>query len=142
MKKYALLFLFPAVFLLAGCGGGTKTGTEAGTGKSTGNASYPELYAQEGLPQYKDAKLAQIIGNGPTLKEGVLLRLESSKDVKTIAAYYDDEMKKLGWVMPAVNAPTETLYVAQYDKGDKYLQLTVSQITGSSQTISISLMQK
>lgn len=137
MKKYALLFLFPAVFFLAGCGGGTtETGTKAG------NSAYPALYVAESLPQYKDAKLAQVIKDGPTLKDGILLRLESSKDVKTIAAYYDDEMKKLGWTMPSVNTPTETLYATQYEKGDKYLQLTVSQITGSSQTISLSLMQK
>lgn len=130
MKKYFLLFLFPAVFLLAGCGSGT------------GSKNYPELYVKEGLPQYKDAKLVQIIDNGPTLKEGVLLRLESSKDVKTISAYYDEQMKNLGWTMPAVNTPTETSYATQYEKGDKYIQMTVSQITGTGQTITLSLMQK
>lgn len=137
MKKYALFFLFPVVFFLAGCGEGT-TGTET----KTENSSYPSLYVSEGLPQYKDAKLAQVIKDGPTLKEGVLLRLESSKDVKTIAAYYDEEMKKLGWTMPSVNTATETSYATQYNKGNNYLQLTVSQITGSSQTISINLMQQ
>lgn len=132
MKKYVLLFLFPAVFLLAGCGGGT----------GAGSASYPELYATENLPQYKDAKLVQIIKNGPTLKDGVLLRLESSQDVKAIAAYYDGEMTKMGWTMPSVNTPTETSYATQYNKDGKYVQLTVSQITGSSQTITINLMQQ
>ncbi|HRY82693.1 MAG TPA: hypothetical protein P5232_03260 [Candidatus Moranbacteria bacterium] len=134
MKKYALLFLLPAVFLLAGCG--EKTGTKIG------GVDYPELYKSENLPQYKDASLAQIINNGPTLKEGVLLRLESAKDVKTIATYYDEQMKALGWTMPAVNTPTETSYATQYNKGDKYVQMTVSNITGKSQTITLSLMQK
>ena len=136
MKKYALLFLFPAVFFLAGCGGGT------GTGIGADSPSYPELYTVEKLPQYKDAKLAQVIKNGPTLKDGVILRLESSKDVKTISAYYDQEMTKLGWTMPAVNTPTETSYATQYNNGNKYLQITVSQITGSSQTVTLSLMQQ
>jgi hypothetical protein len=134
MKKYAILLLLPVVFLLAGCGGKT--------GSMTGNASYPELYKAESLPQYKDAKLVQVMKNGPTLKDGVLLRLESSKDIKTISAYFDEAMTKLGWIMSAVNTPTETSYATQYNKGDKYLQLTVSQITGSSQTITINLMQK
>ncbi|MFZ2975314.1 MAG: hypothetical protein WA055_01620 [Candidatus Moraniibacteriota bacterium] len=127
MKKYAILFLLPIALFLSGCG------------KSV---SYPELYTQEKLPQYADAKLVQIIKDGPTLKDGVLLRLESSKDVKTIATYYDEEMKKLGWTMPAVNTPTETLYATQYNNGKKYIQLTVSQITGSSQTISINFMEQ
>ena len=135
MKNYAMLLLLPVVFLTAGCG----SGTGAGIG---GSADYPELYVSEGLPQYKDADLAQIITNGPTLKEGVLLRLESAKDVKTIAAYYDAEFTKLGWTMPAVNTPTETSYATQYEKGNKYVQMTVSNITGKSQTITLSLMQK
>ena len=141
MKKYALLLLFPAVFFLAGCGG-SKTDTGTGAGTKSGSSSYPSLYANEGLPQYKDAKLAQVIKDGPTLKDGVLLRLESSKSIKDISAYYDEEMKKLGWTMPSVNTPTETSYATQYEKGDKYLQLTASQITGTSQTISLNLMQK
>lgn len=135
MKKYAMLFILPLVFLLAGCGGGTG----AGIG---GSVDYPELYAKEGLPQYKDADLVQVIKDGLTLKDGVLLRLESGKDVKTISAYYDEEFKKLGWTMPAVNTPTETSYATQYEKGDKYVQMTVSNITGKSQTITLSLMQK
>jgi len=135
MKKYAVLFLLPIVFLTAGCGGGVGTGLG-------GSVSYPELYVKEGLPQYKDANLAQIITNGPTLKEGVILRLESSKDVKTISAYYDAEFTKMGWTMPSVNTPTETSYATQYEKGDKYVQMTVSNITGKSQTITLSLMQK
>ncbi|MDQ1283919.1 MAG: hypothetical protein QG620_267 [Patescibacteria group bacterium] len=142
MKKYAWIFILPALLLLAGCGEKTQTrsGGEAAAKKE--GVSYPELYQKENLPQYKDASLVQIITNGPTLKEGVLLRLESAKDVKTIAAYYDDEMKKIGWTMPAVNTPTETSYATQYEKGDKYVQMTVSQITGSSQTVTLSLMQK
>jgi hypothetical protein len=135
MKKYAMFLFLPVVFLTAGCGGGTGAGIGGG-------ADYPELYVNEGLPQYKDADLAQIITNGPTLKEGVLLRLESAKDVKTIAAYYDAEFAKLGWTMPAVNTPTETSYATQYEKGNKYVQMTVSNITGKSQTITLSLMQK
>lgn len=143
MKKYFLLLLVPAVLLLSGCGG-ANTGSPAGGGaaKSGKNLSYPTLYTQENLPQYSDAKLVQIISNGPTLKEGVLLRLESSKDVKTISAYYDDQMTKLGWTMPAVNTPTETSYATQYEKGDKYIQMTVSSLDGKSQTITLSLMQK
>lgn len=127
MKKYAFLLIIPAIFILAGCGAG---------------ASYPKLYTDENLPQYPDATLAQVIQDGPTLKDGVILRLESSKDVKTIAAYYDAEMKKLGWIPPAENVPTETSYATQWDKGDKYLQFTASNITGKSQTITISLSQK
>lgn len=135
MKKCAFLFLFPAVLVLAGCGG-------SGPATSGKSADYPALYANEGLPQYKDAKLVQVINDGPTLKEGVLLRLESSKDVKTIAAYYDEQMKSLGWTMPTTDTPTETSYVAQYEKGSKYIQMTVSQITGTGQTITLSLMEK
>ena len=128
--------------MAAGCGGGIETKSGGETTVKSGSVSYPDLYKNENLPQYKDAKLAQIISNGPTLKEGVLLRLESEKDVKTIAAYYDSEMKKLGWTMPAVNTPTDASYATQYEKGDKYIQMTVSKITGTSQTITLSLMQK
>ncbi|HLN19090.1 MAG TPA: hypothetical protein VK255_02895 [Patescibacteria group bacterium] len=127
MKKYAFLLIFPTLFILAGCGAGV---------------AYPKLYIDENLPQYADAALVQIIQDGPTLKDGVILRLESSKDVKTIAAYYDGEMKKLGWVPPTENVPTNTSYATQWDKGDKYLHFTASNITGKSQTITISLMQK
>ena len=125
MKKILFLVL-PAILLLAGCG----------------SVSYPKLYTQENLPQYEDAKLVQVIKDGPTLKDGVILRLESSKDVKTIAAYYDAEMKKAGWVPPAENTPTETSYATQWNKGDKYVQFTASNIGGKSQTITISLMQQ
>lgn len=142
MKKYAWILVLPAFLLLAGCGSETQIKTGGAPEVKKGNVSYPELYAKENLPQYAEASLAQIITNGPTLKEGVILRLESSKDVKTIAAYYDAEMKKLGWTMPAVNVPTETSYATQYNKGEKYIQMTVSQITGQSQTITLSLMQK
>lgn len=128
MKKIALLGLLLGIFLIAGCGGLS--------------ASYPKLYTEEKLPQYPDANLAQVITNGPTLKEGVLIRLESKKDVKTIAAYYDEQMTKLGWVMPAKNEATETLYATQYNNGKKYVQLTVSQITGSSQTITLNFMEQ
>lgn len=126
MKKYLWFLLAPMVLVLAGCGG----------------VSYPKLYTAENLPQYGDAKVTQVINNGPMLKDGVIFILESKKDVKTIAVYYDEQMKVLGWTMPAVNTPTATSYATQYNKGDKYLQLTVSQITGSSQTISINLAQK
>jgi hypothetical protein len=136
MKKSVLLGLVLGVFFLAGCGSGNNSG---GIGSS---ASYPQLYTAEKLPQYTDAKLAQVIKDGPTLKEGVLLRLESQKDVKTIAVYYDEQMAALGWTMPAKNEATEALYATQYNNGKKYVQLTVSQITGASQTISISLMEQ
>ncbi len=72
----------------------------------------------------------------------VLLRLESKKDVKTIAVYYDEQMTKLGWIMPAKNEATETLYATQYNNGQKYVQLTVSQITGTSQTITLNFMEQ
>ncbi len=119
-----------------------KNPASEGVGKSGKNLSYPTLYTQESLPQYSDAKLVQIISDGPTLKEGVLLRLESSKDVKTISAYYDDQMAKLGWTMPAVNTPTEASYATQYEKGAKYIQMTVSSLDSKTQTITLSLMQK
>jgi hypothetical protein len=102
MKKVIFLLLIPVMLILAGCGAGV---------------SYPKLYTDEGLPQYPDAKLVQVIKDGPTLKDGVILRLESSKDVKTIAAYYDAEMKKAGWVPPSENTPTETSYATQWNKG-------------------------
>ena len=126
MKKYLWFLLVPMVLVLAGCGG----------------ASYPKLYTAENLPQYKEAKVTKVIKNGPTLKDGALFLLESKKDVPMIATYYDEQMKALGWTMPAVNTPTATSYATQYNKGDKYLQLTVSQMTGSAQTISINLMQQ
>jgi hypothetical protein len=126
MKKYLWILFAPVILVLTGCGG----------------VSYPKLYTAENLPQYKDAKVTQVIKNGLTLKDGALFILESKKDVPTIAAYYDEQMKALGWTMPAVNTPTATSYATQYNKGDKYLQLTVSQITGSAQTISINLMQQ
>jgi len=134
MKK--ILFLLAGILVLAGCGGTGGAGT---IGKSV---DYPKLFVAENLPQYKDAKLVQIITDGPTLKDGVILRLESQKDVKTIAKYYDEEMTKLGWTQPAINEATENSYATQYEKGDKYLQFTASKITGTSQTITISLMQK
>ncbi len=128
MKKAVLLSLALGVLLLAGCG--------------TTSISYPKLYTDEKLPQYPEANLVQVITNGPTLKEGVLLRLESKKDVQTIAAYYDEQMTKLGWIMPAKNEATETLYATQYNNGQKYVQLTVSQITGTSQTITLNFMEQ
>ena len=128
MKKGVLLGLVLGIFFLAGCGGSS--------------ASYPKLYTDEKLPQYPDASLVQVITNGPTLKEGVLLRLESKKDVKTIAAYYDEQMAKLGWIMPAKNEATAALYATQYNNGQKYVQLTVSQITGASQTITLNFMEQ
>jgi len=128
MKKVVFLGLALGTFLIAGCGGSS--------------VSYPKLYSDADLPQYSDAKLVQIITNGPTLKEGILLRLESSKDVKTIAAYYDEQMAKLGWTMPAKNEPTEASYATQYINGKKYVQLTASKITGSSQTITINFMEQ
>lgn len=126
MKKYLWFLLVPVMLALAGCGG----------------VSYPKLYTAEGLPQYKDATVTKVIKDGSTLKDGALFLLESKKDVPTIAAYYDEQMKALGWTMPAVNTPTATSYATQYNKGDKYLQLTISQLTSSGQTISINLMQQ
>jgi hypothetical protein len=129
MKKITLFSgLLLGILLLAGCG--------------SSSSSYPELYVQESLPQYTDANLVQVITNGPTLKEGVLLRLESAKDVKTIAAYYDEQMTKLGWTMPAQNEATEASYATQYNNGKKYVQITVSQITGSSRTITLNFMEQ
>ncbi|EKE10977.1 MAG: hypothetical protein ACD_15C00164G0001 [uncultured bacterium] len=138
MRKIAFLSLTLGLFLLAGC----ANQSSAPSSPKTSSVDYPKLYVDEKLPQYPDAKLAQIITNGSTLKEGVLLRLESQKDVKTIAAYYDEQMAKLGWTMPAKNEATETSYATQYNNGKKYVQLTVSQITGSGQTITLNFMEQ
>ncbi|TAK96394.1 hypothetical protein EPO05_01950 [Patescibacteria group bacterium] len=126
-KTMALVGL--GVLLLAGCGGK--------------GFAYPKLYVAEGLPQYQEAELVQIIQDGPTLKDGVLLRLESQQDVKSIAKYYDEEMTKMGWTQPAKNEATENSYATQYNgKDGKYLQFTASKITGTSQTITINLKQQ
>ena len=129
MKKISFLSIILGVLFLTGCG-------------ATSSVSYPKLFTDAKLPQYQDAKLVQVITDGPTLKEGILLRLESEKDIKTIAAYYDQQMIALGWTMPAKNEATESSYATQYNNGSKYVQLTVSQITGMDQTITINFMEQ
>ncbi len=130
MKKIInLTFIAIAIVAFTGCGGSSM--------------SYPELYTTEGLPQYENAKVTQVIKDGPTLKDGNLFILTSSDDVKTIAKFYDDQMKALGWTMPAVNEATATSYATQYNKGDgKYVQLTVTQLADEEQTISINFMEQ
>ena len=130
MKKILSIALFAIIITtFAGCGGSSM--------------NYPELYTNEGLPQYENAKITQIIKDGPTLKDGNLFILKSSDDVKTIAKYYDDKMTALGWTMPSKNEATQTSYATQYNKeGGKYVQLTVSQLTDGEQTISINFMQQ
>lgn len=104
---------------------------------------YPKLYTSENLPQFENSKVTQIIKDGPTLKDGNLFILESTDDVKTIAAYYDNKMKTLGWTTPVTNEATETSYATQYNGPDKkYIQITVSQIKKGSQTISVNFMQQ
>lgn len=139
MKKISgLIFLFLGVIVLSGCGSQSTGVTSTGS-----SAKYPALYTAEKLPQYADAKVSQVIKDGPTLKDGNLFILESAKDVKTIATYFDAEMTKLGWSEISPNDPTETSYATQFNGPDKkYLQLTVSQITAGKQTISINFMQQ
>jgi hypothetical protein len=104
---------------------------------------YPELYLSEGLPQYENAKVTQTIKDGPTLKDGNLFILESVDDVKTIAAYYDEAMKGLGWNMITANEATETSYATQYNGNNgKYVQMTVSQLKAGATTISINFMEQ
>lgn len=127
-KTIGLIIILLMVVVLSGCG------------KSI---AYPELYVSEGLPQYDNAKVTKIIKDGPTLKDGNLFILESGDDVKKIATYYNDAMKSLGWTIVANNEATETSYANQYNSGDgKYLQLTVSQLTGDTRTISINFMKQ
>lgn len=130
MKKIiGLTFVFLLVIALSGCG---KSGM-----------NYPELYTSEGLPQYEGATVTQVIKDGPTLKDGNLFILESSDDVKKIAAYYDKELTGLGWTIPAQNEATETSYATQYNGADgKYIQLTVNEMTAGITTISINFMQQ
>ncbi len=130
MKKIiSFTFVILMAIMLSGCG------------KSS--ASYPELYVSEGLPQYEGAKVTQVIKDGPTLKDGNLFILESSDDVKTIAAYYDEKLTGLGWIMPAKNEATATSYATQYNgKDGKYIQITVTEMVAGKTTISINFMQQ
>lgn len=130
MKKIiGLTFVFLMIIVLSGCG---KSGV-----------NYPELYTSEGLPQYENAKVTQLIKDGPTLKDGNLFILESSDDVKTVAAYYDEKLTGLGWTMPAKNEATATSYATQYNGEDgKYIQLTVNEMVAGTTTISINFMQQ
>jgi len=107
------------------------------------SVSYPKLYVTEGLPQYENAKITQIIKDGPTLKDGNLFILESKNDVKTVAMYYDNKLTDLGWTMPAKNEATATSYATQYNgKDGKYIQLTVNEMTAGTTTISINFMEQ
>jgi len=131
MKKIIGLTIVSIVgVVFMGCGSG-------------GGLDYPELYISENLPRFENSKVTQVIKDGPTLKDGNLFILESTEDVKTIATYYDNKMKNLGWTMPAKNETTETSYATQYNGPDKkYVQVTVSNLREDAQTISINFMQQ
>ena len=146
MKKFSWILLLPVLFVLTGCVDSDdqkSVGPKVGVITGAKTVAYPALYTDGGLPQYDKAALVQVIKNGPTLKDGVLIRLESTEDVKTIAAFYVDAFTKAGWIQPSVNEPTTTSFATQFNGPDKqYAQITVSQITGQGQTITVNYSQQ
>ena len=88
---------------------------------------YPELYGKE-LPRYPKAKLVSTGRQVSSLKDGLSLQLVSSDPVQTIAAYYEEKMKNLGWTVPEQRFPNDQVYVGNFTKGDLYFLIKIMRL--------------
>ncbi len=104
---------------------------------------YPALYTSANLPQYPNALLTDTGRQTTSLRDGLKLQLESTDPVPTIAAFYEEKIKQLGWTVPPQRVPTTTQYVSTYTKDDRYFQVMIVRTQDSVSTrITISYAQK
>ncbi len=96
------------------------------TSTESGNSQYPDLYKQANLPEYSKANLVDTGRQTTSIKDGLKLQLTSTESIQTIAAYYEGEMKNLGWAIPEQKFPNDQVYNNQYTKGDLYYQVTLT----------------
>lgn len=128
MHRFLLLILLSV--LVSGCSGDSqdrgsaaaKGGSAAGKG---GSAAYPALYTSAKLPQYPGAKLVDTGRQTTSIRDGLRLTLETSDEVKKVAAFFESEMTKLGWTFPEKRVRPENLDLTKYTKDDLYFQITI-----------------
>lgn len=92
--------------------------------ESMAGEDYPKLYGKE-LPRYPNAKLVSTGRQVSSLRDGLRLQLISLDSVKTIASYYEEKMKNLGWTVPKQRFPSDKMYIASFTKNNLYYQLKI-----------------
>ena len=95
--------------------------------ESMAEEDYPRLYGKE-LPRYPNAKLVSTGRQVSSLKDGLRLQLISLESVRTIASYYEEKMKNLGWTVPKQRLPSDRMYLGSFTKDNLYYQLKIMRL--------------
>lgn len=108
-------------------------------------SEYPEVYKQAQLPEYPNADITSAGQKEAKPEDGISILAYTYDDIPAVAAFYDVELKKLGWKPDESIASdtTSSVYFKTYLKGDFKYAITAtksSQATGTD--ISISYTKK
>lgn len=99
---------------------------------------YPKLYTSASLPEYPNATLVAT----SLMIDGLELTLESGDPVQTMVAFYEEEMRGLGWDVQSQEFRSEALYHSSYTTCDpvcSVLLITVRGPEGPSEPTNISI---
>lgn len=88
--------------------------------------AYPALYTSNHLPEFPGAALVSTGRQTQSLEDGLRLELTTDAAVAAVAEFWDGEMAKGGWQAAPRRVPVETLYAAQFAKGDLSYQITAT----------------
>ncbi|MDP3980051.1 MAG: hypothetical protein Q8Q33_01415 [Chlamydiota bacterium] len=96
--------------------------------------SYPALY-DPALPKYENATLVNAGRSVRSLRDGVMVILESPDEVKDVAQYYEQELGKIGWSAPEMRAglPMDKYYLKRFTKDDKFFQIIITRMPGKDE---------
>lgn len=64
---------------------------------------------------------------------GASLAFDSPSSVKTIAAFYTDAMKKMGWMLQPTDAPSDEMAAMVFTKGDEELTFAMMLVDDHTQ---------
>jgi len=97
---------------------------------------YPDVYRIAGLPQYPGAEVTSVGRKEVTLDEGVSVILTTRDDVKTVSAFFETELAKLGWQVDS-NFPAqsqEDFYYKSFTKDNTQFSITIDRSQDGKET--------
>lgn len=89
------------------------------------DGSYPDLWAQAGLPEYPNGEVVDK-RQGRNLVDGVQVTVQSSDSIADASGFYETKLGDLGLAKQGSPPATELSYFAIFKDGNKQISLTIT----------------